>query len=64
MLDEALATPGPVLIEAVVDPLEPPMPAKIKFEQAKEFAKALARGQRDRTKIAVGIAEDRVREMI
>ena len=64
VLDEALATPGPVLIEAVVDPLEPPMPAKIKFEQAKEFAKALARGQRDRTKIAVGIAEDRVREMI
>ncbi|HEX5478317.1 MAG TPA: thiamine pyrophosphate-dependent enzyme [Dehalococcoidia bacterium] len=64
VLDEALATPGPVLIEAVVDPLEPPMPAKIKFEQAKEFAKALARGQRDRNKIAVGIAEDRVREMI
>ena len=27
-LQEALATPGPVLIEAVVDPNEPPMPPK------------------------------------
>ena len=29
ILDEALAHPGPVIIEAVVDPLTPPMPPKI-----------------------------------
>ena len=29
VLDEAFRDPGPVLIEAVVDPFEPPMPAKI-----------------------------------
>ena len=30
--------PGPVLIEAVVDPYEPPMPPKIDAEQALHFA--------------------------
>src|SRR5947209_9291793 len=29
VLDEALAVPGPVVIEAVVDPLEPPLPPKV-----------------------------------
>ena len=28
MLDIALATPGPVVIEAIVDPFEPPMPPR------------------------------------
>src|ERR671936_2822422 len=34
-LREALAHPGPVVVEAVVDPNEPPLPAKITPEQAK-----------------------------
>src|SRR5438105_13073755 len=34
VLDEALNTAGPVVIQAVVDPHEPPMPPKIKAEQA------------------------------
>src|SRR6184192_1110305 len=29
MLDQALSTPGPVIVEAVVDPYEPPMPASV-----------------------------------
>jgi pyruvate dehydrogenase (quinone) len=29
VLDEALATPGPVMVEGVVDPFEPPLPTKI-----------------------------------
>ncbi|MEM5787404.1 MAG: thiamine pyrophosphate-dependent enzyme, partial [Syntrophobacteraceae bacterium] len=44
VLDEALSTPGPVLVEATVDPHEPPLPPKIDFSQAKNFAEALARG--------------------
>ena len=31
---QALATPGPVIVEAIVDPFTPPMPAKITIEQA------------------------------
>jgi pyruvate dehydrogenase (quinone) len=43
VLDKALAMPGPVVVEAVVDPHEPPMPPKIKAEQALHFAQSLAR---------------------
>src|SRR6185295_17593641 len=32
VLGEALATPGPVLVEAVIDPLAPPLPPKITAE--------------------------------
>ena len=35
ILQEALATPGPVIVEAIVDPNEPPKPAKITLDQAK-----------------------------
>src|SRR5204863_2146235 len=31
-LEQALSLPGPVIVEAVVDPLEPPMPAKVTRE--------------------------------
>ena len=61
---EALAASGPVVIEAVVDPLEPPLPAKIKREQAVHFAESLARGEKDRGKIIATIAEDKIKEMV
>lgn len=64
ILDRALGTDGPVLIEAVVDPFEPPMPAKVTFEQATNFAKSLAKGTPNRDKIALTVLSDRVREMI
>src|SRR5438270_5727065 len=58
ILEEALSAPGPVLIEAVVDQYEPPMPAKVKPKQALHFAEALARGEPRRMKIATTILED------
>jgi pyruvate dehydrogenase (quinone) len=64
ILDEALSTPGPVVIEAVVDPNEPPMPPKIKAEQALHFAESLARGTPHRGKIALTTLSDKVRELI
>jgi pyruvate dehydrogenase (quinone) len=64
VLDEALATPGPVVVEAVVDPYEPPMPAKITLEQAKKFAQSLLRGEPNREKIALTVLADKVRELI
>ncbi|MGN6772955.1 MAG: thiamine pyrophosphate-dependent enzyme [Rhizobiaceae bacterium] len=62
-LQEALASPGPVLVEAVVDPHEPPMPPKVKLSQAEQFAKALAKGTPARGKIALTVASDTVREL-
>lgn len=64
ILDEALATPGPAVIEAVVDPFEPPLPAKITPDQALKFAESLARGEPDRGRIISTILEDRVREIV
>jgi pyruvate dehydrogenase (quinone)/pyruvate oxidase len=64
VLDQALAAPGPVLVEAVVDPLVPPLPAKITASQAAQFAKSLARGEPDRSKIAWSVLSDKIREMI
>ncbi len=64
VLDEALSTPGPVVIEAIVDPNEPPMPPKIKATQAAHLAEALARGTPHRGKIAWTVLSDTVRELV
>ncbi len=64
VIETALATKGPVLIECIVDPNEPPLPAKIKPEQALHFAESMAKGTKDWQKIAATIAKDRVREVI
>ena len=64
VLDQAFATAGPVLVEAVVDPFEPPMPPKITIEQARKFAESLARGEPNRGKIALTVLRDKVRELL
>lgn len=64
ILDEALAQPGPAIIEAIVDPHEPPMPANVSLEQAKHFAQSLLKGTPNRKKIALTLASDKVREII
>jgi pyruvate dehydrogenase (quinone)/pyruvate oxidase len=64
VLDQALTTPGPAVIEAVVDPFEPPMPPKISVDQAAKFAESLARGTPNRGKIALTVLSDKVRELV
>ena len=64
VLREALNTRGPAVVQAVVDPNEPPMPGKVTTEQALHFAKSLVRGQKDAAKIIKTIGEDQVREVI
>ena len=64
ILDEALAHPGPVIIEAIVDPHEPPMPAKVSIEQTRHLAQSLLKGTPNRKKIALTLASDKVREII
>jgi pyruvate dehydrogenase (quinone) len=64
VLDQALATDGPVIIEAVVDPFTPPMPPKVTVEQAAKFAESLIKGQPNRKKIALTVLSDTVRESV
>jgi pyruvate dehydrogenase (quinone)/pyruvate oxidase len=61
---QALSTPGPVIVEGLVDPFEPPLPPKITPQEATKFAEALARGEPNRTKIALTVASDEVHELI
>lgn len=63
-LERALAMSGPVLIEAVVDPLTAMLPPKIKASQAIKFSEALARGEPNRLKIALTAASDTVRQIV
>jgi len=64
VMDAFLNAPGPAILEALVDPFEPPMPAKVKAEQALKFAESLARGEPNSKKIALTTLSDKVHEMI
>jgi pyruvate dehydrogenase (quinone) len=63
-IEEFLNAPGPAVLQAIVDPLEPPLPPKVTTEQALHFAESLARGEPDGGKIMRNAIGDRVREMI
>src|SRR4051812_667705 len=47
--DRVLVADGPALLEVVTDPNVPPLPPHIRMEQAKGMAKAIYRGDPDRT---------------
>jgi pyruvate dehydrogenase (quinone)/pyruvate oxidase len=64
VLDHALNVPGPVVIEALVDPYEPPMPPKVTWDQTRKFAESLIRGEPNREKIAMTAISDKIRELI
>jgi pyruvate dehydrogenase (quinone) len=64
VLREALEYNGPAVVQAVVDPNEPPLPGNITISQAIHFAEALARGEKDRWEIIKTIVENKIREVI
>jgi pyruvate dehydrogenase (quinone) len=61
--DEALATDGIVVYEAITDPEVPPLPPHIKFEQAKKLAKALP-GDPSRGRIIKQSLKGKVEEFV
>ncbi len=64
VLREALNVNGPALVEAVIDPNEPPLPGHIKTEQALKFAESLMRGEKDAGKIIKNVLKNQVREVL
>ena len=64
VLREAFEHDGPALVEATIDPLEPPLPGVISTEQALHFSEALLRGERDRWGIVKTVVENKIREVI
>ena len=64
LLRKALEHPGPALVEAVIDPNEPPMPPMITRDQAVKFAESLLKGQPDRLEIAGAAVKDLFRQVV
>ena len=58
----ALAMDGPVIIECVVDPHEPPYPAKVKKDQVTKLVAALREGTPNRQRIALQMVKDMLDE--
>ncbi|MGH8889699.1 MAG: thiamine pyrophosphate-dependent enzyme [Acidothermaceae bacterium] len=54
----ALASDGPAIIECLVDPHEPPMPAKVKKNQVINLTEALREGTPNRRTIALQMVKD------
>ena len=59
-LEAMMLADGPALCEAVVDPFEPPMPARVTAKQALHMAESLARGEPNRGRIALTLFRDKV----
>jgi len=62
-LQAMLAADGPALCEAIVDPFEPPMPARITVKQALHMAESLARGEPNRGRIALTLFRDKIADL-
>jgi pyruvate dehydrogenase (quinone) len=64
-VEEAISSdfnyPCHALVDVVVNPDEPPMPAKVTYEQAKGFAESFLRGHPRRATIAATLFRDKTR---
>jgi pyruvate dehydrogenase (quinone) len=63
-LRAALRQPGPALVEAVIDPNEPPMPGHATMDQTWHFAEAMARGEKNRWDILKTVSKNVIREVV
>ncbi|HUK16967.1 MAG TPA: thiamine pyrophosphate-dependent enzyme [Bryobacteraceae bacterium] len=63
-LRRALAHDGPAVVQAVVDPNEPPSPGNISTDQFIKFSEALLKGQKDGLKILKTVMKDKIREVV
>ncbi len=59
-IKEALGHEGPALVDVVVNADEPPMPAKVTYEEAKKFATSFLKGTPRRATIASTLFRDRI----
>jgi pyruvate dehydrogenase (quinone)/pyruvate oxidase len=62
LLRHALSIPGPVVIECVVDPLEPPWPPEITRDERQKLLRAMRRGERNTAPIGLTVGRHAVQE--
>jgi pyruvate dehydrogenase (quinone) len=63
-LEAALRSGRPAIVEAVVDPNEPPMPPKTELKQMLHMAEALVRGEPHRGRIALTLFRDKLDDLL
>jgi pyruvate dehydrogenase (quinone)/pyruvate oxidase len=59
-IEAALTFDGPSLVDVAVNPHEPPMPPKVRYDQAKGLASAFLHGQPNRVAIGSTLLHDRL----
>jgi len=59
----ALSHDGPALADVDVNPDKPPMPGKVEYEQAKNFAEAFLKGQPHKSTMATTLFKDKVQQL-
>jgi pyruvate dehydrogenase (quinone)/pyruvate oxidase len=64
IMSKALKERVPTIIEAYVDPFEPPMPPKVSMEYVREVAKSFAKGQPYVKRIGLTLFRDQVHNIL
>jgi pyruvate dehydrogenase (quinone) len=62
-IEQALAYPGPALVDVNVNPDEPPLPGRVEHQQAVKFARAFLRGQPRKATIATTLFRDKIEQL-
>jgi pyruvate dehydrogenase (quinone)/pyruvate oxidase len=62
-IEEALGYAGPALVDVMVNPDEPPMPAKIHYDEAKKFLQSFLKGTPRRATIASTLFRDKLDQL-
>jgi pyruvate dehydrogenase (quinone) len=64
ILREALAHPGPAVVQALVNANEPELPGHITSKQALNFMAAMAKGDSERSSIIKTVLKNKIREVV
>jgi pyruvate dehydrogenase (quinone) len=64
VLRDALNADRPVVVDAITDPEEPPLPPHIKLEQAKKMAESMLRGDPGRVPAMIQSAREKIDEFL
>jgi len=59
---EAMSQRKPTIVEAYVDPFDPPMPPKVEMEFIRKLAESFAKGQPYATRIGLTLYRNQVHE--
>ena len=64
VMGKAMSERGPSIVEAHVDPFEPPMPPKVEMSFVRNMAEAMARGQPNSGRIGLTLFRNKIHEVL